>query len=99
MKRTTSIALLTLFVLLSLPLVAFAGEDGTALYTAKCKMCHGPDGKKLAKADLASDAIQAKDDATLVKFLTTDAKHKAKVPDEASAKALVVYLRTLKAKK
>jgi len=94
MKKTTIISLITLALVLA-PLTAFAG-DAAATFDAKCKMCHGADGKKLAKADLTSAAIQGKDDATLVKFLTTDAKHKAKVADEASAKAIVAFLRTLK---
>jgi len=50
----------------------------------------------MAKADLTSDTIKAKADADLVKFLTTDAKHKTKVADEATAKAIVTYLKTLK---
>jgi len=93
MKKTT-IAILTL-ALLFLPLAASAG-DAAALFDAKCKSCHGPDGKKLAKADLTADSIQAKPEAELIKFLTTDAKHKSKVADEASAKALVGFLKTLK---
>jgi len=94
MKNTTTIALLTLALIL-VPLTASA-DNASALFDAKCKMCHGADGKKLAKADLSSAATQGKDDATLVKFLTTDTKHKTKVADEASAKALVTFLRTLK---
>ena len=93
MKKTT-IAILTL-ALLVLPLAASA-NDAAALFDAKCKSCHGPDGKKLAKADLTCGTIQAKPEAELIKFLTTDAKHKSKVADEASAKALVVFLKTLK---
>jgi mono/diheme cytochrome c family protein len=94
MKKTTIVSLLTLALIL-VPLAASAG-NGAALFDAKCKMCHGADGKKLAKADLSGAAVQGKDDAALVKFLTTDAKHKAKAGDEASAKALVAFLRTLK---
>ena len=93
MKKTTII--LTALALILVPLTASA-EDGAALFTAKCKMCHGEDGKKLAKADLSSAAIQGKSDADLVKFLITDAKHKAKAGNEASAKAVVTFLRTLK---
>jgi mono/diheme cytochrome c family protein len=94
MKKLTIVSILTLaFVLL--PVAAFAA-DASATFDAKCKACHGADGKKLAKADLTGAEIQGKDDAKLVAFLTTDAKHKSKVADEASAKALVAYLRTLK---
>jgi len=89
MKKT---ALLIALAMLLLPVVSFA-EDGAAIYKAKCQMCHGPDGAKLAKANLATIA---KSDADLVKFLTTDEKHKSRVADEAKAKALVAFIRTLK---
>ena len=93
MKKTTIVAIVLALVLM--PVTAMA-DDAAALFQSKCKACHGADGKKLAKADLASQAIQGKDDATLVTFLTTDAKHKAKVPDAATAKAIVAFIRTLK---
>ncbi|HEX2831943.1 MAG TPA: c-type cytochrome [Thermoanaerobaculia bacterium] len=93
MKKTT-IAFLLLALLL-VPVAAFA-EDAAALFDAKCKSCHGADGKKLAKADLTAPAVQTKAEAELVKFLTTDAKHKSKVADEASAKLLITYLKALK---
>jgi mono/diheme cytochrome c family protein len=92
MKKTTVAALVILAIVL-VPMTAFADQ---ATFDAKCKVCHGADGKKLAKADLTAPAIQTKTDADLVTFLTTDAKHKAKVADEATAKALVTFLRTLK---
>jgi hypothetical protein len=53
-------------------------------------MCHGVDGKKMAKANFG------KPEAELVQHLTTDAKHKTRVADEAAAKALVAYIKTLK---
>ena len=93
MKKTT-IAILTL-LLLALPLTASA-DTAAALFDAKCKACHGADGKKLAKADLTADSVQARPEAELLKFLTTDAKHKSKVADAAAAKTLVTYLKTLK---
>lgn len=93
MKEATWIAVV-LVAALVFPQAVWA--DGAAVFTAKCKMCHGADGKKLAKADLSSAAVQAKSDADLVKFMTTDAKHKTRVPDEATAKAVVAFLRTLK---
>lgn len=91
MKKTTAISILVLALVMT-PLAAYAD----ATFDAKCKACHGADGKKLAKADLTSDAIQAKSEADLVTFLTTDAKHKSKVADEATAKALVAYIKSLK---
>lgn len=84
MKKTA----LILATLLLVP-AAFA-SDAKATYDAKCKMCHGPDGKKNAKADFS------KPEEALVKHMTTDAKHKSKVADEAAAKALAAYIKTLK---
>ena len=42
MKR--SIIVLTVIALLSMSCVAWAAEDGAAIYKSKCAMCHGPDG-------------------------------------------------------
>jgi cytochrome c553 len=92
MKRAT-VAILTILAILALTGSALADQ---ATFDAKCKACHGADGKKLAKADLTSAAVADKPEAELVKFLTTDAKHKSKVADEASAKALIAFLKTLK---
>lgn len=72
MKR---IAVLLTFAALTFPV---RGDDAAALYTAKCKMCHGangagdtPMGKKLALEDLRSAEVQKKDDADLVKVIAT----------------------------
>jgi cytochrome c553 len=86
MKRT---ALLLATIILLAPMALFA-SDGQTTYDAKCKMCHGPDGAKVAKADLS------KPDAELVKFIMTDAKHKSKAGDEATAKAAIAYMKSLK---
>ena len=83
------VALLIAVAIMLAPMAMYA-EDGAALYTAKCKMCHGDNGTKIAKADFS------KPEADLVKFLTTDAKHKTKIADEATAKSVVAYLKTLK---
>ena len=87
MKKTA----LILATLMMAP--AMFANDAKTTYDAKCKMCHGTDGKKNAKVDLTK---VDKPEAELVKFLTTDAKHKSKVADEASAKALIAFLKTLK---
>ena len=84
MKKT---ALVLTFAAMLAPVSLFA--DGKATFEAKCKMCHG--------AKLEKKAIDtSKSDADLVKKLMTDAKHKSKVADEASAKEVVAYLKTIK---
>ena len=91
MKKT---ALLLAILILAAPLAMAA--DGAATFKAKCQMCHGADGAKNAKANLSGAGVQGKTDAQLVTFLTTNDKHKSKVGDEATAKALVAFIRTLK---
>ena len=78
MKR---IAVLLIFAALTFTVHA---DDAAALYTAKCKMCHGangagdtPMGKKLALKALGSPEVQKKDDAGLVKVIT---KGEGKMP-------------------
>jgi mono/diheme cytochrome c family protein len=97
MKKTTVFVLmLSLICLVSAPL--FAAEDGAALYKAKCAACHGPDGKKMAKADLSATDVQAKADADLLKFVSENPKHnfKTKGVNDEQIKAIVAFLRTLK---
>jgi cytochrome c len=84
--KTKALLLTTLLALSAAPLFA---ADGKAVFEAKCKMCHG--------AALEKKAIDVtKSDEVLVKFLLTEAKHKTRVADEATAKALVAYIKTLK---
>jgi len=85
MKKT---ALLLVIAILLVPVSASADAAKT-MFEAKCKMCHG--------ASLEKKAIDTtKADADLVKFLTTDTKHKTRVADEATAKALVAYIKSIK---
>jgi mono/diheme cytochrome c family protein len=95
MKKTI---LITMLLSLVFATVAFAAEDGAALYKSKCAACHGPDGKKMAKADLSSAPIQGKADADLVKFVGENPKHNftKKGLTEDQIKAVVTFLRTLK---
>jgi mono/diheme cytochrome c family protein len=95
MKRTTVFILITSLILLAVPAMA---EDGAALFKAKCAACHGPDGTKLAKANLSSAEVQGKTDADLVTFIGTNAKHnfKTKGLSDEQIKAVVTFLRTLK---
>ena len=95
MKRTTVFLLITSLILLAVPAMA---EDGAALFKAKCAACHGPDGTKLAKANLSSAEVQGKTDADLATFIGTNAKHnfKTKGLSDEQIKSVVTFLRTLK---
>lgn len=97
MKR---IAALLTFAALTFTVQA---DDAAALYTAKCKMCHGasgagdtPMGKKLALKALGSAEVQKKDDAALVEVI---AKGSGKMPafatkiSDEQIKQLVAVIR------
>lgn len=106
MKKTLTI--LTLCILIAAP-SAFAGgggSDGTAIYKAKCAMCHGADGagqtpmgKNMKLRALGSAEVQKQTDAELVKWI---ADGKGKMPGykgkltPADIDALVAFIRTLK---
>ena len=91
---------LVILVLLSFVFagVAVAAEDGAALFKSKCAACHGADGKKMAKADLTSSAIQGKAETDLVKFVGENPKHNftKKGVSEEQIKAIVGFIKTLK---
>ena len=95
MKRTTVFILITSLLLLA---AAAMADEGATLYKAKCAACHGPDGTKLAKANLSSAEVQGKSDADLAAFIGTNAKHnfKTKGLSDGQIKAVVTFLRTLK---
>jgi len=90
--------LITMILTLVFGTVAFAAEDGAALFKAKCAACHGPDGKKMAKADLTSAGIQGKAETDLVKFVGENPKHNftKKGVSEDQLKAIVGFIKTLK---
>lgn len=77
-----------------------AAADGKAVYDAKCKGCHKPDGSGMAAMKmraLGSAEVQAKSDADLKKDITAGTgKMKAQAVTDAQAADLVAYIRTLK---
>jgi mono/diheme cytochrome c family protein len=82
-------------LLLSTPARA---QDGLATYKAKCAMCHGDDGSKIAAHDLQAAAAQGMSDAGLSAIITNG---KGRMPASKSlkpveVKGLVAYIRTLK---
>ena len=98
MKR--SIIVLTVIALLSMSCVAFAAEDGAAIYKAKCAGCHGPDGAGKVGPAVKGTSLT---DAQITDLLTKGAAGK-KAPhgkpvagltaDQASAVA--TYVKSLK---
>jgi cytochrome c6 len=100
MKATNMQVFVTLTVMatslfLSSPVQA---QDGSATYKAKCAMCHGADGTKIAAHDLQGAAAQGMSDADLSAIITNG---RGKMPASKSlkpeeVKGLVAYIRTLK---
>jgi mono/diheme cytochrome c family protein len=100
MKNTSIrvVATLTTMAVLSFPSLSAQAQDGSATYKAKCAMCHGADGTKIAAHDLQGAAAQGMSDADLAAIITNG---KNKMPASKSLKpdqvtALVAYIRTLK---
>jgi len=107
MKRSWMWALLVVLVLSSAIWVAAAGDAkaGKAVYTAKCAMCHGPNGEgkeAIGKAmgttmrDLGSKEVQAKSDDQLKKDATEGvSKMKPVKLADKDADDVVAFIRTL----
>jgi mono/diheme cytochrome c family protein len=102
--KTTKLVVLVMTIAVALfvliPSLSWAGEDGAALFKAKCAMCHGPDGagKPALKApSLISDEAKKISDADLAKAVAEKAKHPAGVKSLGAddVKAIVAHIRTL----
>jgi cytochrome c6 len=92
-------AAMSLAAVLSFPLTARAQDASESLYKAKCAMCHGADGKKVAAHDLQSADVQKESDADLAAVITNGKPpkmpaYKSLKPEEV--KGLVAYTRSLK---
>lgn len=102
-RLTTAVAAILVIGILAAPMHA---GDAAALYKSKCFACHGEKGagdsamgKKLGVRALGSPAVQAQNDAALLKIIQ-DGKGKmpnfgGKIPD-ADIKLLVAHIRTFK---
>jgi len=44
MKLTILVLAIAVALMMVVPSLSWAAEDGAAVYKAKCAMCHGPDG-------------------------------------------------------
>jgi mono/diheme cytochrome c family protein len=105
--KTTKLVILILTIAAALfliaPNLAWAGDDGAALYKTKCSACHGADlaGKPAAKIpSLVSDQAKKSSDAELTDMIANGGKDKKPMhafqskgltPDQV--KALVTYIR------
>jgi mono/diheme cytochrome c family protein len=102
-----AVAVLTLVVTLIVlaPSSAWAGEDGAAIFKAKCSPCHGADamGKPAIKApSLVGDDAKKMTDDQITDMIANGGKEKKAThafskkgltPDQI--KALVTYIRSL----
>lgn len=104
--RTWTLGALAVYVVAMGGGSACYGEDGAALFKAKCAACHGADGKgetPMGKAnkllDLGSPEVQKLSDAELTAIVTSGknkmpAYGKSLKPEQI--KDLVAFMRTLK---
>jgi mono/diheme cytochrome c family protein len=96
MKSSKLAALLTTVALLTFTCASWAAEEGSALYKAKCAMCHKADasGNPAVKAP----AIKGKSSEEVVKTIDTNPKH-ASLKKNLTAdqiKAIGDYVASLK---
>jgi cytochrome c len=93
-KLAALVALIALVLFIALPNMAWAAEDGSALYK-KCAGCHGADaaGKPAMKAPAIKGADEAK-----IKGAFAKAPHTAiaKSLNDEQVKAVATYLKGLK---
>lgn len=98
MKR--SIIVLTVIALLSMSCVAWAAEDGAAIYKTKCAACHGADGAgKIGPAVKGISMTDAQVTDLLVKGAAGKKAPHGKAMSglsEDQAKAVAAYVKTLK---
>jgi cytochrome c553 len=98
MKR--SVIVLTVIAILSMSCLAFAAEDGAAIYKAKCAGCHGPDGAgKVGPAVKGTSLSDAQIDDLLTKGTAGKKAPHAKAISgltDDQAKAVAAYVKSLK---
>jgi cytochrome c6 len=102
-NRIRAAAMILLAVSIAAP--AFAQSAGAATYSAKCQMCHGPDGTaatpvgKMMKVPSFKDAAVLKTSEAALVTIIKDGKGKmpafnGKLTD-AQIREVVSYIRTL----
>ena len=98
MKR--SIIVVTVIAILSMSCLAWAADDGAAIYKSKCAVCHGPDGAGKVGPAVKGTSLS---EAQIADFLTKGAAGKKAphtkgisglTPEQANAVA--TYVKSLK---
>ena len=95
------------FAALVAPAVAASAKEGEAVYSTKCKACHGADGAgnpaiakmmNVTMKPLGSAEVQAKSDADVKAVITAGTGKMKPVSgiSPADADNVVAYIRTLK---
>ena len=107
-KLVVLIVVIALALFLMIPNLSWAGDDGAALYKAKCAACHGADGagKPAAKIpSLVSDDAKKLSDADLTDAIANGGKDKkpmhtfsAKGVTPDQVKMVIAYVRDLQKK-
>lgn len=94
-KITILVLAIAIVLLIALPSLSWAAEDGAALFKANCAMCHGANAE--GKPAMKAPAIKGKTAADVTKAMATP-KHApvAKKVNEAQIKAIGDYLAALK---
>ena len=100
MKLTILVLAIAVALMVMVPSLSWAAEDGAAVYKAKCAMCHGPDGAGKIGPALKGTKLSADE---VAKFVEAGAAGK-KAPHSKGingvsadqAKAVGEYVKSLK---
>ena len=94
-KVTILVLVIAIMLFIALPNLAWAAEDGGALFKANCAMCHGANAE--GKPAMKAPAIKGKTAADVTKAMENP-KHAVvkKKMNDAQLKAIGDYLATLK---
>jgi len=94
-KVTILVLAIAIVLFIAVPNLAWAAEDGAALFKAKCSVCHGADAA--GKPALKAPAIKGKTAADVTKAMENPKHASVKKSLEApQIKAIGDYLATLK---